>query len=383
MKTKLFIFSAALAITGSTATMVLIQSCTKNESRAANSPSVTAKLQTNGGTVAYQDNTVTNWFKRNSNSLGSIAFDQASSVPLSNGKVLWLMGDTYYNDLNADGTTPCLFNYHNTVLQQPSTSNWTQSSTTNLLYATSPQIFTDFSPNYFWPTNGVEIGTKVYTYLVEMNGTTYVGGKVGVFNEADNTVSYTTVTLPGLAGISFQNGMFKVGTTVYVYGTKLLDGYGDTEVYVAKFSTSSPGSWTFWNGSTWASAPTAGSGVVATTTSNGLTVNYVNGKYVMIFTQFNYQCDEGTAIYGSKSTSPTGGFSTPITIYNIPDKVSGHTPHFYTPIIHPEFTASNEFLLTYCINNYAPCIAQCNSSKAVPDYYRPRAVRVPYVVLGL
>lgn len=384
MKTKLFIFSAALGIAGCAATMVLIQSCTKNQSRSVNAPATASSLKTNSGSVAYQDNTVTNWFKRNSNGLGSIAFDQGSSVPLSNGKVLWLTGDTYYNDLNSDGTTPCLFNYHNTVLQQPSTTNWTQSSTTNLTYATSPQIFSDIvTANYFWPANGVEISSKVYTYLIEMTGSTYVGAQVGVFNEADNTVNYTTVSLPNLAGISYQNGMFKVGTTVYVYGTKLTDGYGDTQVYVAKFSTTSPATWSFWNGSTWASAPTAGSGIVANTTSNALTVNYVNGKYVMIFTQFNYQCDEGTAIYGSTSTSPTSGFSTPITIYNIPDKVNGHTPRFYTPIIHPEFTANNEFLLTYCINNYAPCIAQCNSSKAVPDYYRPRAVRVPYVVLGL
>src|ERR1700748_1988270 len=145
MKTKLFVFSAALAIAGSAATMVLIQSCSKNESRSVNPTAASSSLQTNSGSVAYQDNTVTNWFKRASNSLGSIAFDQGASVPLSNGKVLWLTGDTYYNDLNSDGTTPCLFNYHNTVLQQPSTTNWTQSSTTNLLYATSPQIFTDFS----------------------------------------------------------------------------------------------------------------------------------------------------------------------------------------------------------------------------------------------
>jgi hypothetical protein len=155
MKTKLFIFSAALAIAGSAATMVFIQSCTKTGSRSVNAPATTSQLKTNSGSVAYQDNTITNWFKRNSNGLGSLAFDQGASVPLSNGKVLWLTGDTYYNDLNADGTTPCLFNYHNTVLQQPSTTNWTQSSTTNLLYATSPQIFTDFSPDYFWPTNGV------------------------------------------------------------------------------------------------------------------------------------------------------------------------------------------------------------------------------------
>jgi hypothetical protein len=387
MKAKLLIRSAALTVMASAATFLLIESCTKSSSPSVkpvpNINKAGINLALPGSTVAYQDNTITNWFKRNTNSLGAIAFDQAASVPLANGKVLWLNGDTYYNDLNTDGTTPCLFNYHNTVLQQPSTTNWTQSATVPLLYATSPQIFTDFSPAYFWPADGVEIGTKVYTYLTEMSGINYVGGKVGVFNEADNSVSYSTVTLPALDSINFGNGMVKVGTTVYAYGTKLLDGYGDTQVYVAKFSTSSPNTWTFWNGTTWAPAPSRGHGVVANTTSNGLCVSYVNGKYVMIYTQFNYQCDEGTGIYGSKSTSPTGGFSTPIKIYDIPDRKAGHTPHYYTPIVHPEFTVNNEFLLTYCINTYAPCVASCNSNKAVPDDYRPRAVRVPYVVLGL
>jgi hypothetical protein len=386
MKTKLFIYSATLAIAGTAATMLLIESCTKNDRSATKTLNSASAVLVNGAS-AVEDTIATNWFKRNSNSLGSIAFDQAASVPLSSGKVLWFTGDTYYDDLNSDGTTPCLFNYHNTVLQQPSTSNWTQSSTTNLLYATSPQIFTALnsgtSKYYYWPIDGVEIGSSVYTYLVEMDSTAYIGGQVGVFNESNNTVNYSTVTLPNLAGISYQNGMFKVGTTVYVYGTKLTDGYGDSQVYVAKFSISSPATWSFWNGSTWASAPTAGSGVVATTTSNSLCVSYVNGKYVMVITQFNYQCNEGTAIYGSTSTSPTSGFSTPITIYNIPDTVDGDTPHFYTPEIHPEFNANSRFMFTYCLNTYAPCIAQCNSGKATPDYYRPRAVWVPYSVLGL
>ena len=103
----------------------------------------------------------------------------------------------------------------------------------------------------------------------------------------------------------------------------------------------------------------------------------------MVITQFNYQCNGGAAIYGTTSSRPEGTFSTPITIYNIPDLNSGHSPHYYAPVIHPEFTASSEFLFTYCINGYAPCVTKCISSKAAPDDYRPRAVRVPFVVLGL
>jgi hypothetical protein len=390
MKTKLFIFSGATALVMSAAALLLVQSCSKNESHSLKPSNTSPKKGVEGGTVAYEDTIATNWFKRNSNSLGSIAFDHASSVLLSSGKVLWLMGDTFYNDLNSDGTTPCLFNHHNTILQQPSISNWTQSATTNLTYDTSPQIFTAVSPDYFWPGNGIEIGTSVYTYLTVINNSTGAEepGQVGVLNESTNAVSYTTVTLPDLKGVNFASGMFQVDTTVYVYGTKLLSGYGNTHVFVAKFSTSSPATWTFWNGSSWAATMpdttrTNLTPVVATTASNALTVNYVNGKYVMIYTQFDYYCNGGTNIYATTSTSPTGGFGTPASIYNIPDEVDGNTPKFYTPCIHPEFNANSQFMFTYCINNYAPCIAQCISSEAQPDYYRPRAVWVPYSVLGL
>jgi hypothetical protein len=383
MKTKLFIFSGAVALVLSAATLLLIQSCTKNESRNPTPSNLNTPKVVNNASGVVEDTIATNWFKRNSNGLGSIAFDQASSVLLSSGKILWLLGDTYYNDLNSNGTTPCLFSNstRNTMLQQPSKTNWTQSATTNLTYDTSPQIFSALGSDYYWPANGVEIGTSVYTYLTVDNNAK--PGVVGVFNESNNTVNYTDVTLPNLYGINYDNAMFKVGTTVYVYGNKLKDGYGDTKVFIAKFSTSSPSSWTFWaGGSTWNSTVDTNA-VVATIPSNAFTVNYVNGKYVMIYTQFVYQCNEGTNIYAVKSTSPTS-FGTASSIYNIPDTVGSNTPFFYTPMIHPEFSANSRFMFTYCINNYAPCIAQCNgSSQAQPDYYRPRAVWVPYSVLGL
>ena len=122
MKTKLFTYSAAVALLAAASAITLIESCTKSEKASPKTLNSVSAKQVNG-TVAYEDTIATNWFKRNSNSLGSLAFDQASSVLLSSGKVLWLTGDVYYDDLNSNGTTPCLFNYHNSILQQPSITN--------------------------------------------------------------------------------------------------------------------------------------------------------------------------------------------------------------------------------------------------------------------
>jgi hypothetical protein len=228
----------------------------------------------------------------------------------------------------------------------------------------------------------VEIGTKVYALSVEMSGTTgsVIGCRMGILDETTNAVDTTTV-LPSFNGIFFPNAMVPVGSYVYVYGGKSI-GYGVTNVYVARFATTSPGTWTFWDGSTWASSATTAA-IVATTGSNGLTVSYVNGKYVMIYTAWNFGCGSDDGIYGMSSTSPTGGFSSAIKIYDIPDRSMGYIPFFYTPIVHPEFTANNEFLLTYCINMYSRCIPTCVSGEAIPDNYRPRAVRVPFSLLGL
>jgi hypothetical protein len=392
MKIKLLIFSGAAALVVSAATLLLIQSCSKNESREATVPNLNSKKQVFAADTGVADPTLTNWFKRNSNSLGSIAYDQAFSVPLSSGKVYWLFGDTFYDDLDATDSVPCYtsttgpaFNYHNSVLSQPSITNFTQSSTTNLTYDTSPQIYTALGKDYYWPGTGVEIGTSIYTYLTHLDSAgDVVGGTLGVLNESNNTVSYST-TLPSLNGISFDAGMFKIGTTVYVYGYKTTGTYGNSDMYVAQFSTSSPGTWTFWNGSTWVSSASSAA-IIATTTSNAVSVSYIpaKSKYVMVYCAWNFGCGTDDGIYGMSATSPYGPFSsTPTKLYDIPDRIHGEIPYFYTPMIHPEFDSSTAFELTYCINYAADCRPSCYDSKATPDSYRPRAIKVPFTALSL
>jgi hypothetical protein len=391
MKTKSLIFTIAAGLFASASVLIGLQSCNKtNNSGPKPVGSLDSKKQTLS--LGTADATLTNWFKRNANSLGSVAYDQAFSVPLSSGKLYWLFGDTFYDDLDAAGTVPCYtsttgpaFNYHNSVISQPSVTNFTQTSAPNELYLSSPQLYTDFTHLYFWPCTGVEIGTKIYTYLVENNDTTgYVGGKLGVLNEATNTVDYTTTVLPNVNGISFNIGMFKISTTVYVYGYKTTGVYGNTNIYVAKFSTSAPGTWTFWSGSAWVSSA-ASAAVIASTSSNAVSVSYIpsKSKFVLVYCAWNFGCGTDDGIYGEASTSATGGFSAATKIYDIPDRIGGNIPFFYTPLIHPEFDDTSNFELTYCINYATACVLPCTGSRANPDQYRPRAIKVPYTLLGL
>ena len=367
--------------------------CATASTTASNSPVVNATSNNTNAQrwvldmVAYQDETVTNFFKRTS---GSQAFDGNFSVPLSNGNVAWFTNDVFYNQLKGNGMLPCLFNYHNSVLVQPTATNWDPAATSTYTASGdpnvpngSPQIFWHLNlSKYIWPGAGVQIGNYIYAYCNEIQnvsgGFSVTGAFLANINLTTKQVNYQT--LSNLNGINFGVGMIKSGSYVYVYGYKSV-GLG-SDIYVARFNTSTPGTWTYWNGSSWVSSASSAT-AIGFAASNGAYVAQVNGKYVLVSTAFTWDCDDGTDVFASYSTSLTGPFSTMKVIYSIPDRNQGHTPFFYAPIIHPQATVagSNEFLMTYCINYYEPCVTRCVGGEQDPDGYRPRGVRVPYSVV--
>ncbi|MEO6720694.1 MAG: hypothetical protein ABIN67_10010, partial [Ferruginibacter sp.] len=79
--------------------------------------------------VIYKDSLATRFFQRE---VGCIAGDGGFSIPLSNGKILWLMGDSHINDYDTiTKTIPCLFQVRNTALLQ-SMGDWNNKHTVTL-----------------------------------------------------------------------------------------------------------------------------------------------------------------------------------------------------------------------------------------------------------
>src|SRR4029077_10127329 len=69
-----------------------------------------------GGGTAHKDQAFTEFFRRTS---GWTSGDGALSVPLSDGRVLWLFGDSHVDDYDPrTKTTPCLFQVRNAGLIQ-------------------------------------------------------------------------------------------------------------------------------------------------------------------------------------------------------------------------------------------------------------------------
>jgi hypothetical protein len=333
----------------------------------------------------YRDPAVAAFFDRKR---GWIASDGCISVPLSDGRDLWMMGDSYIDNLDTlTGTVGCLFQVRNCALLQPM-NNWTPSATSTLIghMKRVPSLFKAGADDKYllWPTGGYQYKDTVFVYNSSQKDT--VGG-LG-FTHSGNDI-LAKMLLPGLQvvgydplpdfeGVEFGLGFDNDEPGDYIYTWGIQPAFINCHIVVARFPRNKPSvAWTFWNGKTWDTS-IAHIAPVATGASNGSYVAKVRNRYVLVSTEFSVSCDAGTKIYVASSSRLTGPFTANKVLYTIPDNVLGHAPFFYGPAIHPEYiNAKNELLITYDINGYSNCAPNCIDNGFNPDYYRPRGLRVP------
>ncbi len=338
-----------------------------------------------GNAGIYKDSLVTGFFNRDS---GWIASDGCFSIPLSDGRDLWAMNDSYINNYDTiAGTTGCLFQVRNSALVQP-LGNWNWKSTSTRIGSSSgiPSLFkNDSNDNHLlWPTGGYQHGDTVYVYNSNIVNSS---GGLGFASGGNDILG--KLLMPGLQVVGFDSlGNFggatfgvgfdadEPGDYIYTWGVK--GAFITSNIVVARFPKNNPQAhWSFWNGHAW-DTTVANMANITTGASNGVYVAKVRNKYVALSTEFAVSCDAGTRIYAATSDSITGPFTDRKVLYTIPDNVLGHTPFFYGPAIHPEYiNSNNELLITYDINCYTNCEPSCINNGFNPDYYRPRGLRVP------
>ncbi|RYY34048.1 MAG: hypothetical protein EOP46_14695 [Sphingobacteriaceae bacterium] len=344
----------------------------------------------------YRDDSAIRFFERNGTSQGSVAFDEGTSVPLTwssnNGKVLWITQDAYDGSaLQPNSMFNCgqWFHYGNSMFLQNNIYDFSPSGAPNITRGGNRRIIDIQSGDTFaWPGPGVEIGNHVYVQVGEGNGLTLTNQSLWDLTESTTTAWTGVRTLPaGMSGqtnINYATGMVKNGSYVYVFGSQGI-GFGySSNVHVARFPTSNPSSWTFWNGSSWTSTPTTGNTARIADALGSNHLAYANGKWVLMTMDQGFNCDATRNIYISTATSPTGPFTSRVKVYTIQENLNGNYARYYTPVIHPEHNnGRNELLLTFCLNYDACGQGSCSGSYLDPYFYRLKAIRVPYAKIGL
>ncbi|RYY35368.1 MAG: DUF4185 domain-containing protein [Sphingobacteriaceae bacterium] len=334
----------------------------------------------------YRDTTATSFFRFET---GMTSGDGGMSIPLADGRSLWLMGDSHINDFDPKtGTIPCIFQVNNSAVLQAAKS-WKREDA-KALTGNGPgrkSLFKSSADDkdFYWPVSGIQLKDTVYVFCsgVELTG---AGGNMGFkgtgkfafakmkFPEME-VVGYTPVTG---SKIAYGIGFYKEGKYVYAFGHNFNQSKIMSEIYVGRFLANKPnGPWQYWDGKTW-QADGAKAAIIAETDGGTPMVAKVKNKYILVGSQLSVGCDQGKEIYMATSSNPTGPFSAKKTIHTIDDRAEGHSPFFYLPALHTEFINNkNEVLLTYSINGYGTCVEWCVNGRANPDHYRLQGVRVP------
>ena len=352
--------------------------------------------------IPYRNDAVVGFFERSKPFLGSVAFDQGNSIPLSwgpnKGKVLWVTQDAWDGQqLQTNGMFDCkdFFRYRNSMILQPSIRDWDPAHTLNIEKVDSrqhkPKQICDVLPTaeYSWPAAGIEIGRYVYVQCSEGDGlgppksqSLYQLTENGGLNWQVKRLTPKGMTTEHK--INYSAGMVKSPDGfVYVFGFKGT-GYGySLDLHVARFKPSLPMQWTFWNGSNWQVTPEADSKARIATGKATVSVAYLNGKYILMTMDQGFVCDSARSIYLATSSSPTGPFTTLKKVYTINEYLYGKYARYYTPVIHPEFNNGHrELLLTYCLNFSGCGVPDCKDGYLDPYFYRIKGIRIPYDMIG-
>lgn len=353
---------------------------------------------------SYRDDEVNTFFNRTT---GSIAFDQGNSIALSDGRVLWVTQDAWYqNSLVANGNLNGghTISYTNSIFIQSAINNWDPSAPMMTADGRSHGGVGNLIPrypgkNWSWPSAGVEIGNSVYIHNREGEGLGTDNDHQVLFKLTPVTATHWNVertTPPGLTAseksIGYTSGMVKASDGfVYVFGSRgNPNSFGhETYLHVGRFPQSDPQNWTFWNGNGWESTASTEASHVNT----GLGTNYVaylNGKYIHLTMDQGFYCGiPSINMYISTSVSPTGPFVNQKLVHSFTEFYKGSNTRVYTPLIHVEsVNGKNELLVTYSIN-YGACVNNSDGTIKESDgnfdpyYYRVKGVRIPYEKFGM
>ena len=284
----------------------------------------------------------------NSRGAGWSAADATYSVPLPDGKVLWLFGDTLINTVGPNGIRPHGGFIRNSAVLQDGTRFTTITGGTR---AHPDSFLTPREPgHWYWPGHGITEGDSLFLFMGKVRQTG--AGAWGFAAAGSDMVKLSRSTLevqevrslPGGKDMAWGTAVLRDGAHTYIYGMEGGPGPFDRWARVARVRTGDMGgSWEYWDGSAWTANP-AKSVRIADGVSNSFSVMKTRTGYAMVSQELFF----GTGLYVKTSSSPVGPWSDWKRIDDGPSKHSNQIS--YNALVHPEFTRDGQVLVSWNMN---------------------------------
>ncbi len=290
--------------------------------------------------------------------------DATYSIPLPDGRILWIFGDSFIGAVNADRSRPQQGLYRNAFVVQDG------EELTTLSGGSTAFMEPKESGWWYWPGHGYAHDD---TLQVVMYGFKATGGGAWDFDYASLDVA--TFSLPEIKLLSVERKFTDPSTN---YGAAIMEKDGYLYVYgmekqgLSKFLHTARvkgkdlnGQWEYFTGTDWSDNPEESVRHFAHVSDEFCVFEY-KGRYYLL-TQHHIL---GGEIYIYDSDNPVNGFANQRIVYCTPqtDKPDLIT---YNAFAHLQFSSNGELLVSYNVNSQ-----NFNDLFSDADKYRPYFVRI-------
>jgi len=310
-------------------------------------------------------------------STGWTGSDGAYSVPLPDGRVIWLFGDTFLGTVNPDHSRPPGSPMvHNTAIVQDGTQLTTLYSGTHA--QPGPWVSPPDGIGWYWPSDGTVEGNNLRVFLSQFirtgpGGWDFLQVATHVATLSLPDLQFTSIT-PMAAGyvktwrgtyVSFGVAIMEDDLYTYLYGVE--DVPYNKYCHVARAQAGNVlGPWEFFNGTGWTD-DSQHSVRILDGIADSYSVTKTSKGYILIAQDHGIGKD--IRIY--QAAHPTGPWGSGSVLYSTPE--SGGDLYTYAAMAHPEFSGPDDLLISYDVNSFVFKDVFTNVNN-----YRPRFIRATF-----
>jgi hypothetical protein len=301
--------------------------------------------------------------------------DTAYSVPLPDGRLAWLFGDTMLGPVNADRSRPRTIGFiHNSIVVQ----DGTRLSTLHGGSRDEPRSL--FTPtdgsSWYWLGDGTVEGDRLHVFLLKFlrSGAGqwdwhWTGNELATLRLPELTVESIS-PVPSTAGIQYGAAILEERSYTYVYGVE--DRHYAKYAHVARAKRGEiRGPWEFFTGRDWSPVPTRSQRILNDSIANEFGVTKIDGGYLLVTMDTAKSLTEWGEIVGYVAKHPAGPWGDRRLLYTAPEP-DRERIFVYNAHVHPELSRKGALLISYNVNSL-----RFDDLYTDADLYRPRFVRVP------
>lgn len=288
--------------------------------------------------------------------------DGMYSIPLPDGRSIFLMGDSYLGLVSGGKRISGNHMYRNSyiVYDNGKTTAICNAAGEGTSGAVPPGV-KDESKEWYWPGHGFVVGDKLFIFQFLM----YKAGE-GAFGFAYRKTNILEYSLPDIKlvkdspipfsssdeTIHYGAAALNDGQWLYIYAQVDIENDLDpvTEVLVARTTPENLlNSWEYWNGSGWTADKNAAKkvqGIDSVPISSQFNVFKLDDKYVLLAQDKTFNSGK---IYTFTSSNPWGPWGNKTLIYDIPDLGNKHW-FTYNAMGHPQFEKDGMILVSFNVN---------------------------------